>query len=151
MAYTSLSSPLASRATFNSIRARFGARLRSLRKRRGSTQVELADYLGLRRTYISDLERGKRNVSLLTLEIVARDLGCRCRNCCRGFDGRNDCGNRSSALTERQGENNKEEGPFGLASLAYRIASLNFSLAFGPSMNRWSAVRLCPAPPSHHN
>lgn len=46
-------------------------RLRSLRKRRGWTQVELADYLGLRRTYVSDLEHGKRNVSLLTLEIIA--------------------------------------------------------------------------------
>jgi transcriptional regulator with XRE-family HTH domain len=54
------------------IRARFGVRLRSLRKRRGWTQVELADYLGLRRTYISDLERGKRNVSLVTLQIIAR-------------------------------------------------------------------------------
>jgi len=39
------------------------------------TQVELADYLGLRRTYISDLERGKRNVSLMTLEIIARGFG----------------------------------------------------------------------------
>jgi transcriptional regulator with XRE-family HTH domain len=57
------------------IRARFGVRLRSLRKRRGWTQVELADYLGLRRTYVSDLERGKRNVSLLTLEIIARGFG----------------------------------------------------------------------------
>ena len=57
------------------IRARFGARLRSLRKRRGMTQVELADYLGLRRTYISDLERGKRNVSLVTLQIIARGFG----------------------------------------------------------------------------
>jgi transcriptional regulator with XRE-family HTH domain len=57
------------------IRARFGARLHSLRKKRGLTQVELADYLGLRRTYISDLERGKRNVSLLTLEIIARGFG----------------------------------------------------------------------------
>jgi transcriptional regulator with XRE-family HTH domain len=57
------------------IRARFGERLRSLRKRRGWTQVEFADYLGLRRTYVSDLERGKRNVSLLTLEIIARGFG----------------------------------------------------------------------------
>ena len=57
------------------IRARFGERLRSLRKRRGWTQVELADYLGLRRTYVSDLERGKRNVSLLTMEIIARGFG----------------------------------------------------------------------------
>jgi transcriptional regulator with XRE-family HTH domain len=54
------------------IRARFGLRLRNLRKKKGWTQVELADYLGLRRTYISDLERGKRNVSLLTMEIIAR-------------------------------------------------------------------------------
>jgi transcriptional regulator with XRE-family HTH domain len=54
------------------IRARFGLRLRSLRKEKGLTQVELADYLGLRRTYVSDLERGKRNVSLLTMEIIAR-------------------------------------------------------------------------------
>jgi transcriptional regulator with XRE-family HTH domain len=54
------------------IRARFGLRLRSLRKKKGWTRVELADYLGLRRTYVSDLERGKRNVSLLTMEIVAR-------------------------------------------------------------------------------
>lgn len=37
--------------------------------------MELADYLGLRRTYVSDLERGKRNVSLLTLEIIARGFG----------------------------------------------------------------------------
>ena len=54
------------------IRARFGLRLRSLRKKKDLTQVELADYLGLRRTYVSDLERGKRNVSLLTMEIIAR-------------------------------------------------------------------------------
>jgi len=54
------------------IRARFGLRLRKLRKKKGWTQVELADYLGLRRTYVSDLERGKRNVSLLTMEIIAR-------------------------------------------------------------------------------
>jgi len=46
--------------------------LRSLRKKKDWTQVELADYLGLRRTYVSDLERGKRNVSLLTMEIIAR-------------------------------------------------------------------------------
>ena len=57
------------------IRVRFGARLQSLRKKRRWTQVELADYLGLRRTYISDLERGKRNVSLMTIEVIARGFG----------------------------------------------------------------------------
>lgn len=39
------------------------------------TQVELADYFGLGRAYISDLEHGKRNVSLVTLQIIARGLG----------------------------------------------------------------------------
>ncbi len=54
------------------IRARFGRRLRTLRKKKGVTQVELADYLGLRRTYVSEIESGKRNVSLVTLEVIAR-------------------------------------------------------------------------------
>jgi transcriptional regulator with XRE-family HTH domain len=54
------------------IRARFGERLRQLRKKKALSQVELADYLGLRRTYISDLEHGKRNVSLLTIQVIAR-------------------------------------------------------------------------------
>ena len=54
------------------IRERFGRRLRTLRKKEGLTQVELADYLGLRRTYVSEIESGKRNVSLVTLEVIAR-------------------------------------------------------------------------------
>jgi transcriptional regulator with XRE-family HTH domain len=37
--------------------------------------VELADYLGLWRTYISELERVKRNVSLVALQIIARGFG----------------------------------------------------------------------------
>ena len=60
-------------------------RLRSLRKRRGLTQVELADYLGLRRTYISDLEHGKRNISLMTLQIIARGFGLSLSKLLRGI------------------------------------------------------------------
>jgi transcriptional regulator with XRE-family HTH domain len=54
------------------IRIRFGRRVRKLRKGRGWTQVEMAEKLGLDRSYLADMERGKRNVSLVNVEIVAR-------------------------------------------------------------------------------
>lgn len=53
------------------IRVRFGKRLRQLRNQRGWTQVELAERLGLDRSYIADIERGNRNVSLVNLELIA--------------------------------------------------------------------------------
>jgi len=53
------------------ITVRFGKRLRKLRKGRGWTQVQMADALGIDRSYISDMERGKKNVCLPTMEILA--------------------------------------------------------------------------------
>jgi len=57
------------------IRIRFGVRLRQLRRRKGLTQVQLAERLGLDRSYLADIERGKRNVSIVNLEIIAKGLG----------------------------------------------------------------------------
>lgn len=57
------------------IRVRFGRRLRKLRRRRGWTQVQMAEKLGLDRSYLADVERGKRNISLVNLEIIARGFG----------------------------------------------------------------------------
>jgi transcriptional regulator with XRE-family HTH domain len=54
------------------IRIRFGRRLRKLRNRRGWTQVQMAERLGLDRSYLADVERGKRNVSLVNLQIIAK-------------------------------------------------------------------------------
>jgi transcriptional regulator with XRE-family HTH domain len=53
------------------VRVRFGRRLRKLRKQRGWTQVEMAERFGLDRSYLADAERGKRNVALVNLEIIA--------------------------------------------------------------------------------
>jgi len=53
------------------IRVRFGQRLRNMREQRGWTQVELAEKLGLDRSYLADIERGNRNVSLVNLELIA--------------------------------------------------------------------------------
>ena len=46
---------------------RFGATLRQYRKQRRLSQQELAASTGIRRAYISDIELGKRNISVLTL------------------------------------------------------------------------------------
>jgi transcriptional regulator with XRE-family HTH domain len=51
------------------IKSKFGQRLRALRERMGVSQETLAEKAGLDRTYISSIERGKRNVSL---ENIAR-------------------------------------------------------------------------------
>ena len=57
------------------IRVRFGRRLRKLRKQRGWTQVIMAEKFGLDRSYLADAERGKRNVALVNLEVIALGFG----------------------------------------------------------------------------
>jgi transcriptional regulator with XRE-family HTH domain len=58
-----------------SILQRFGSRVRQLRQARGLSQEAFADKCGLDRTYISGIERGKRNVALRNIESIARALG----------------------------------------------------------------------------
>ena len=57
------------------IAARFGQRVRELRKAKGLSQEAFAAECGLDRTYISGIERGRRNVSLRNIEVIARNLG----------------------------------------------------------------------------
>lgn len=57
------------------IRVRFGRRLQKLRKQQGWTQVQMAERLGLDRSYLADVERGKRNISIVNLEVIARGFG----------------------------------------------------------------------------
>ena len=54
---------------------RFGRRLRELRQARGLSQEALALEADLDRTYVSGIERGKRNISLRNIEVLARTLG----------------------------------------------------------------------------
>lgn len=51
-----------------------GEKLMRLRTERGLSQEEFAEKAGLDRTYISGLERGKRNPSFLALERLAKAL-----------------------------------------------------------------------------
>jgi transcriptional regulator with XRE-family HTH domain len=50
---------------------RFGNRIRRLREKRGWTQVYLAEHTGLGSVYISQLEHGKKEPGLRTVEILA--------------------------------------------------------------------------------
>jgi transcriptional regulator with XRE-family HTH domain len=52
----------------------FGMSVRAWRNRLGISQEELAERAGLHRTYICDVERGARNVSLGSIEKLARAL-----------------------------------------------------------------------------
>src|SRR5947207_14067901 len=57
------------------IAVRFGQRVRELRKAKGLSQEAFAAACGLDRTYISGIERGKRNVSLRNIEAIAKAFG----------------------------------------------------------------------------
>ena len=46
-----------------------------IRKERGYTQEILADLTGLTQQYLSDLERGKRNPTVVTVYEIAQALG----------------------------------------------------------------------------
>jgi len=52
----------------------FGYHLKKIRKRKGLSQEDLAFACGLDRTYISGIERGKRNVSLINICKISRSL-----------------------------------------------------------------------------
>jgi transcriptional regulator with XRE-family HTH domain len=56
------------------IRERFGFAVKACREALGLTQEELAERAGIHRTYLSDIERGARNVSLLNIERLAAAL-----------------------------------------------------------------------------
>lgn len=49
----------------------YGKAIRVLRQERNISQEELAELCGLHRTYISDVELGKRNVSLENIQKFA--------------------------------------------------------------------------------
>jgi transcriptional regulator with XRE-family HTH domain len=50
---------------------RLGKRLRSLRKQRAWTQVYMAEHVGMDRSFISDLENGKKEICIRNLEVLA--------------------------------------------------------------------------------
>jgi len=59
------------------LQRQLGSNLRAHRLANGLSQEELADAIGVHRTYVGGLERGERNVTLQTVERLAERLGVR--------------------------------------------------------------------------
>ena len=53
---------------------RIGLNITIIRERRGLTQEKLADFAGLHRAYIGQIERGEKNIGLRNLEKIAKAL-----------------------------------------------------------------------------
>jgi len=62
------------------LRARFGARLRSIRRTKGITQERLAEAVGTSTEFVSNMERGINAPSFDTLEALAAALGVSARD-----------------------------------------------------------------------
>lgn len=58
------------------IQEKVGLRIKELRGKLGISQEELAARANLDRTYITSVERGKRNISIGTLEKIVVQLNC---------------------------------------------------------------------------
>lgn len=58
----------------NNLRIAFGKTVRMIRISKGISQEQLSFLCGLHRTYISDIERGTRNVSIDNIEKIAEAL-----------------------------------------------------------------------------
>jgi transcriptional regulator with XRE-family HTH domain len=55
----------------SSVLVAFGTAVRRLRTARGLSQEGLAELAGVHRTYVGGIERGERNVSLLSIDRLA--------------------------------------------------------------------------------
>ncbi|MCK9218929.1 MAG: helix-turn-helix transcriptional regulator [Bacteroidales bacterium] len=58
-----------------SIKEKVGKRIRELRHAKGLSQEKFSFECELDRTYIASIEQGKRNVSIVNIEKIAKALG----------------------------------------------------------------------------
>ena len=65
---------------------RFGQNMRKQREAKNLTQETLAERAELDRTYISDVERGVRNVSMLSMLRIAKALGSSVSELSKGIE-----------------------------------------------------------------
>jgi transcriptional regulator with XRE-family HTH domain len=57
------------------LQQRVGRVVRRIRRGRGLSQEQLADVLGVHRTFLGGVERGERNLKLRSVERLAAGLG----------------------------------------------------------------------------
>jgi len=57
------------------VQQRIAANVKRLRKAQNLSQEELADRAGVHRTYVSQIERGVKNATFVSLDKIAQALG----------------------------------------------------------------------------
>jgi transcriptional regulator with XRE-family HTH domain len=68
-----------------SLLGQLGKRIAYLRKQKGMTQLDLSITTGVAKSYISDLETGNRNPSVMLLQELASGLGVTLEELFRGI------------------------------------------------------------------
>ena len=68
------------------LRANLGARIRELRKDLRWSQERLAEACGMHWTYIGQVERGERNLTLHSIQAIAKALKIKISDLFRGLD-----------------------------------------------------------------
>jgi len=64
---------------------KLGKRIQSLRKKKVWTQTDTAAYLDMNREHIPDIERGKREVGIITLQTLASGFDTTMANLVKGL------------------------------------------------------------------
>ncbi|KXA43087.1 MULTISPECIES: helix-turn-helix domain-containing protein [Staphylococcus] len=54
---------------------KFGQNIKQIRKQRNLTQKQLADQIEISQSYLSDIESGRKNLSIKTVKKLADSLG----------------------------------------------------------------------------
>ncbi|MGB8030335.1 MAG: helix-turn-helix transcriptional regulator [Terracidiphilus sp.] len=68
------------------IQTALGARIRKLRKAQEWSQERLAESSGMHWTYIGQVERGERNLTLQSIQAIAKALNLKISELFRGMD-----------------------------------------------------------------
>lgn len=63
-----------------------GERIRQLRKERGWRQIDLAEETGIHENYVSDLEKGRKEICLRTLQSIAKAFGLKTVDLLKGIE-----------------------------------------------------------------
>lgn len=69
------------------IKEKLGNRIRELRKQTGLSQEKFALSIGMDRTYFASIELGKRNVSIINIEKIAKGLNVTLAELFSGIEG----------------------------------------------------------------
>lgn len=63
-----------------------GNRIRLLRTERGWRQIDLAEETGIHENYVSDLEQGRKEICLRTLQAIAKAFDLNLAELLKGID-----------------------------------------------------------------